>query len=427
MIFFRIILKLSNNFSWTLLVFFCFSFMPGTTRNAVLGMENIYAALLIMSLVYLIVCHNLFEKIGSLTVESIFSFISGLSLCLRADAAVIIFFIYFFRILFFFISRKRNQIYFVFISGLSALLIYLSSIFFYFSLADGLLPFSGGLSRSKLSISSGEEIFSLFLNFKIIIRWLAYFPILFGFIYSSYFLLKFFQSKAFSVEKINNNVILAIVLFCSIITYIFLYTFSLFPSGHLSRYLIYYWFLVGIFITTIFYKFQKYQKWKKFHKNAFLFLVLIFTVINISEFFVRFHLLSPGHKLSDLSNAALNREVETNNLLSSLEIDGNTKYPIKVAVVEVQRKFWWDERVSVISLDGILNSKLLNYFQNGYYDHFSYLLDNNVDYILEFPNFNKDKSLPSLRDLQKYKNNTYGSYQNFNFKKISNNIVKIIY
>ena len=137
--------------------------------------------------------------------------------------------------------------------------------------------------------------------------------------------------------------------------------------------------------------------------------------------------MSPGHKLYDLSKAVKNRKNQTDNLISSLNVNENISYPIKVGVVEVQKKYWWDNRVEVVSLDGILDSSLKAYFKNGNYDHFSYLKDKKTDYILEFPNYNKNKSSPSLKDLQNYQINELGNIGNFYFIKVTNNIVKVIY
>ena len=90
-------------------------------------------------------------------------------------------------------------------------------------------------------------------------------------------------------------------------------------------------------------------------------------------------------------------------------------------------KYWWDNRISVISLDGILDNGLLNYFDNGNYDHFTYLLDNQVNYILAFPNLNKDKTKKSLKDLENFTNGYVGRIGNLKFRKISEEIVEILY
>jgi hypothetical protein len=425
LIFFKITLDLSkNNFcSYTMVL--CFGLMPGTSRNALMGMENIYAALFILVLIYLIIKFKFFEKINSFKLEFIFSALSGLAMCLRPDTIILIFFIYFIRIISFLKSDLKFLIY-IFLSGLFALAVYFLSLLLYFNLSDGFFPFSGGIARSQLSLISGIEIFGLNINLQLVTRWFCYFPILISFIYCSSLL---FGKIQFNLNffKNNNNLVLGVVLILSIIVYIILYTFLFFPSVHLSRYLIYYWFLVSIFITIMIFGSNKYYYIIERFKKIFFFLIICMIVINIAELFVRYKILSPGHKLKELANAPNERKMITDNLLESINNEKGNIFPIKVALIEVQMKYWWDNRIFVISLDGILDKRLLNYFENGNYDHFTYLLDNQVNYIFAFPNLNQDKTKQSLKDLENFKDGYIGRIKNLKFRKISHNIVQILY
>ena len=67
---------------------------------------------------------------------------------------------------------------------------------------------------------------------------------------------------------------------------------------------------------------------------------------------------------------------------------------------EVQTRYEYADNFVIRSLDGITNSRLLRYFCKGWIDHDGYLIDTKVDYLMELPNYNKDRSVWSLQDLE---------------------------
>ena len=79
------------------------------------------------------------------------------------------------------------------------------------------------------------------------------------------------------------------------------------------------------------------------------------------------------------------------------------KRPIVLAVQEVDRRYWLDDRFVVRSLDGRTDPALLRYAAGGNIDHVSYLRDRSVDFLLETPNYNRDRTAWSLSRLESLK------------------------
>jgi len=74
--------------------------------------------------------------------------------------------------------------------------------------------------------------------------------------------------------------------------------------------------------------------------------------------------------------------------------------PVSIATQEVQLRGRVDARFLVWSLDGITDFRLANHLQAGYVDHFGYLRDRNVEFVLGLQDYNRDKQRPSLRAFQ---------------------------
>ena len=74
--------------------------------------------------------------------------------------------------------------------------------------------------------------------------------------------------------------------------------------------------------------------------------------------------------------------------------------PISIATQEVQLRGRLDERFVVWSLDGITDYRLATHLQDGYVDHLGYLRDRRIGFVMGLENYNRDRSKPSLLDLQ---------------------------
>ncbi|MBZ5558458.1 MAG: hypothetical protein LAO77_14400 [Acidobacteriia bacterium] len=78
------------------------------------------------------------------------------------------------------------------------------------------------------------------------------------------------------------------------------------------------------------------------------------------------------------------------------ELGRPSKRPITIATQEVQIRYWLDDRFVVRSLDGRVDSMLLDFIHDGNVDHVGYLKARRVDFLLETRNYNRDPSKWSL-------------------------------
>jgi hypothetical protein len=74
--------------------------------------------------------------------------------------------------------------------------------------------------------------------------------------------------------------------------------------------------------------------------------------------------------------------------------------PVSIATQEVQLRGRVDARFLVWSLDGITDFRLANHLQAGYVDHFGYLRDRNIEFVLGLQDYNRDTHRPSLMAFQ---------------------------
>ena len=71
-----------------------------------------------------------------------------------------------------------------------------------------------------------------------------------------------------------------------------------------------------------------------------------------------------------------------------------------VALQEVQVRYRLGDNITVNSLNGITDSRFLNFVCGTWIDHDGYLIDSRTDFLMEFPDLNRDKSRWSLAQLE---------------------------
>jgi hypothetical protein len=75
--------------------------------------------------------------------------------------------------------------------------------------------------------------------------------------------------------------------------------------------------------------------------------------------------------------------------------------PVSLAYQEVQARYRLDDRFVIRSLDGRTDSRLLEDVADGNFDHVAYLTKRRVDFLMEVPNYNRDRARWSLQQLKK--------------------------
>jgi hypothetical protein len=380
---------------WALLLVAMAGLMPGSARNAVLGMENVYFATGLLWWLCIAVANRWFERTLSWRTEAGYGLLAGVLACLRPEGVVIVAVLMTARAWNLGFGKAWTR---WIAAGAIAAALFGAQSYAYWILTGGQLPFAGGMARHSLSAAQGWEVAGLSVNVKILLRWMAYWPL--GLLLAA----ACFQMTA--KERIDGDIppgprraawaMIAVVAFST------LFFMTIFPSEHLARYTIYYWplaILAGwVGAGPLLARLWRDGGWRR--ALVWGTVAMLFAVYAI-EATIRESTLMLGHPLRDVSKAHQFRTSATDKLLADLDMPAATvKNPAVVGLVEVQRRYWWDERVQVASLDGIVDNRLRPFVHHGFYDHLGYAKAVGMTHIAAFPNLNRDPHDFSLADLE---------------------------
>jgi hypothetical protein len=126
-----------------------------------------------------------------------------------------------------------------------------------------------------------------------------------------------------------------------------------------------------------------------------VFLALVFSI----ETRIRLGMASHQEMLSAME-APQRRKAVSDELMRQL---GGPPAPVSLAYVEVQMRYFLDDRFIIRSLDGRTDPVMLKHYRNGIYDHIGYIKERRVQYLMELPNFNRDRQVWSLERLRALK------------------------
>jgi hypothetical protein len=164
-----------------------------------------------------------------------------------------------------------------------------------------------------------------------------------------------------------------------------LHVFNVLPNTQFSRYFLFeYAVLLYVFASRFLASLQS---------GALLALWLATSLIAVAE--VHSRAAGPEFSVSDSikENSPAAVKAYSDALIEALH---PTAVPVSIATQEVQLRARVDARFLVWSLDGITDFRLGRHLQAGYVDHFGYLRDRNVEFVLGLQDYNRDKRRPSL-------------------------------
>jgi hypothetical protein len=210
--------------------------------------------------------------------------------------------------------------------------------------------------------------------------------------------------------------------------FLLLYVFNVLPAFHFTRYTIFLW-PIGLLLAA----FGLVRIWERVRERwgdkPAAAVVGVFLAAQLGVFAgetmlrAAFLHLSFPPTIGDLPTSHFDRSEETNRLLRDL--DSSASPPVVVALQEVQLRHRLDERVVVRSLDGVTDASLMGYICDGYIDHDGYLIDQRVDFLLAFPNYNRDSQDWSLQRLQKLASGETVSRPGILYTKLASGAVHI--
>ena len=103
----------------------------------------------------------------------------------------------------------------------------------------------------------------------------------------------------------------------------------------------------------------------------------------------------------DAMRAAMNAPAERTAYSDRImaELGNPAQVPVSLLYEEVQVRYHLDDRFVIRSLDGRVDKKLLDYVEDGNYDHMGYVRERGVHFIMETANYNRDSGAWSLSEL----------------------------
>jgi hypothetical protein len=386
---------------WALALVGLVGLMPGSARNAVMGMENAYFAAGVLWWLVSVVHRRWFERLLPWRLELAYGVIGGLLACLRPEGVVVVAALMTARAWMLRDLCPAGPLVARYALGSSfAAAMYVTQTGWYWTLTTT-LPFTGGLARHALDSAHGPRLAGVPFNVDILVRWAAYAPLALLAMLGVRGLLRRSRSQPDSeqVDRGSRHLGWALLTVLGVCTLLFM---TLFANAHLGRYTIFYWPLaivagwVGAAPTIR-------SIWRRGGVRRSLLIAsgaALMTVYCV-EAVVRARTLNPGHRLSDLALAPQQRQATTDALLARLrhsEAETQDRVAV-VGIVEVQRRYWWDDRVQVASLDGVVDYRLAPFVRDGYWDHLGFAKAVGITHFMAFPNFNRDRSAFALRDL----------------------------
>jgi hypothetical protein len=383
-------------------------FLPGSAQNSVMGMENALFALMLYIFLLQLVARGFFDRLLRSRTEAGLGFVGGVLALFRPEMVAIGGTIFAARAVF--LPREigfRGRGARFLVSCSAFVLAFGAGVGWYYLVASS-FPYSAGVARSQLSANEGFDLGIFSFNPRFAVRLCYYFPFVLLAVWAAR---RLWLPKPL-VRAPHTPFLRVIVILCTVSFVLFS---TVFPSVHLARYTIYFWpLLILLSLWAL-----KHQKLHRFWGAAG---VLLVACLYSYEYWLRWN-LAPGLPLAAVSAGPEKRQEYTDAFLSSIQ---QTRVPVVVAAVEVQERYFFDERVIVRSLDGIVDRQLNDFVRSdGYFDHIGYLRSRSVDILLELASFNRNPDSWSLVSLATVPIGSSISHEGLTFTRLSHRAFRV--
>ena len=292
-------------------------------------------------------------------------------------------------------------------------------------IVSGVLPFGGGLARLQLAISDGFMLGPIPVHGNLLLRMAAYAPLALAFVAGVVLLMRNGKDSYRALLSLAALLVLVFALLFS----------SVLPATHLARYTVFFWPLVVLVGT-----FGLMEGRKLLSPRIFSALLAVFLAgqgaVYAVEFYQRIQrgfkppsldapVHQPPHPLDKLVHVVEKRVEETDKLLTMLRHKG--PFPVSVGLVEVQLRYFIDSRISIRSMDGIVDSKFSDYSENGVFDYTGYMRARQVDYLLEYQDLNTRLDDWSPAMLKPLEAGTVAVHEGVRFDRLEGPVTKVTY
>jgi hypothetical protein len=385
----------NNFYAWCVVLLA--ALMPGSVYNSVVGMENGIFAFVILVWIYLAIYWKWFEMPDALPIWKEMSLGAwlGLALWLRPEGSVFFFIVLACQFFFgkmFSKSAAHNLKHGLILSA--PFLIFAAGLVYFNWVHTGSLLPTSGLSRIFISARDSFWLGFFRLDPKFLMRLVYYFPLTLFWLVGNWII--FSNKKA---SRHSNIMVFFVLTF-----WIFFVLFStVLSTAHLARYIIFISpFMIIISVVGAIWVWKNWgfivpPKMGLYKNAAFFILIASLLLIFLLEISVRLK-LDTHNSLTNMMRAPLIRKEYSDAFYVKL---GKPFFsPIFIAMQEVQVRYLLDQRFVVCSLDGRVDPVLLKYVKNGNVDHLGYIKERKINFIIDIPNYNRDRTCWSLADLQ---------------------------
>lgn len=399
--------------------------MPGSVFNSVLGMENVLLAPVTMGLLWCL--YRLDGLVRPLPVTAELAIAAGLGLTtwLRPEALFLAAGLYAWRL---FVMSWHVPWHHALLRGVVSggiVVTLFASLCLVFWRLSGLMPFSGGVARLNMSASEGLVLGGVLpLHAKLAGRMLAYFPL------TTLFALGVYRWASTPSGMLAHRGVpgLAIAL---VVWFAGLYS-TILPTAHLARYTIFFWPLV-----TLVAAYGIAESWNSWPARLtapgvrLLALTLSAALVTIYgyEFALRRDMLRGQHLLSAVRHARDRRVAATDALLQELHCIG--PYPVSVGFIEVQMRYFFDDRILVRTMDGIIDNEFNAFVTRTplgvVYDYTGYFKKKRLDYIAEYLDLNPAADDWSPAILNALPVGTVMDHDGIRFERLPGRITRLTY
>jgi hypothetical protein len=399
--------------------------MPGSVFNSVLGMENVLLAPVTLGLLW--GAHRLNALVRPLSPPAELALAVGLGLLtwLRPEALFLAAGLLAWRLL---VMARSAGWWWPLVRGClsGAIVIGLfACLFAVFYGLSGLMPFSGGVARLNMSASDGIMVGGVLpLHAKMIGRLGAYAPLAVMFGVGVYR-----WATAAPGSLVHRGVVgLAIAL---VLWFTVLYS-TILPTAHLARYTIFFWPLVTL--VAAYGLAESWDSWQRRlsprgARATLLTLLGALAAIYAYEFGLRYSMIRGQHSLTSVQRAKESRGRATDALLQEMRCAG--PFPVSVGFIEVQMRYFFDDRIVVRTMDGIIDNRFNAFVtrtpRGVVYDYTGYFRARHLDYIAEYLDLNPAVADWSPADLEKLAPGEVVDRDGVRFERLPGRITQLTY
>lgn len=408
---------------WDSIAALAFLWMPGNVSSAMSGSENVVFAAASLAFVYRLWDSEWFlGRDSHFLIEDVsFALMAGVLFWLRPETFPLVLIVLAVSFLGHVQQPETSRAYLlgviVFVLVFAAIVIAYVALFRHFS---GELPYAAGKARRVLSsLLECSSFLGITINGKILLRIGAYASVV----------APAFLSGAMALRRRDwptARRLKIAFLFAVFFLFLLAYLFNILPGVHFARYSIFIW-PCGLMLAALF-----LQEWMEKSPSISIARAWVMTVLLLSflaaagyETILRRRFLQQESQseLEEVAHVPERRDAITRELISDLGIPQGAN--ASVALQEVQLRYRLGDNITVNSLDGITDSRFLNFVCGTWIDHDGYLIDSRTDFLMEFPDLNRDKSRWSLAQLESLPVGASVVRPGITYTRISPDIVRV--